>query len=289
MKRLQKIEKKERQKIEREAKMLQKKKLRDKAAVDKEARISRRKESREDKKKAKKDDQKSNKLARHALKETRSGYAYYTPCTLPKLKTITIKDLIAHEVIHHKDFDATIDNCRQKLKRMNSVPQKHDAKSHDPESPKKFNGRFAPNLNNLGSPNKNGRSEIRSMADILQPCPSDPVFQNQTMFLKDKDHMNDLRVQDPGINKSRGYRRNGENSNRRDRKRSHKKRSRPVKKNCFPPKSFHMSINDLMSGVSHTFPTNRKIMSSTNLNIENCLQKRGELEFMQDFSIDFED
>jgi hypothetical protein len=170
LRRIQKIERKERQKKEQEAKMLQKKELRDKAAVDKEARISRRKESREDKKKAKKDDQKSNKLARHALKETRSGYAYYTPCTLPKLKTITIKDLIAHEVIHHKDFDATIDNCRQKLKRMNSVPQKHDAKSHDPESPKKFSGTFAPNPNNLGSPKKNGRSEIRSMADILQPC-----------------------------------------------------------------------------------------------------------------------
>jgi hypothetical protein len=110
------------------------------------------------------------------------------------------------------------------------------------------------------------------------------------MFLKDKDHMNHLRVQDSGI-KSRGYRRNGANSNRRDtRKRASRKRSKPAPKNdCYPPKSFHMSINDLMSGVSHTFPTNRKIMSSTNLNIENCLQKRGELEFMQDFSIDFED
>jgi hypothetical protein len=170
LKKIMKTEKKESQKIEREAKMKKKEELRYKAAVDKEARISRRKESREDKKKAKKDDQKSNKLARHALKETRSGYAYYTPCILPKLKTITIKDLIAHEVIHHKDFDDTIDNCRQRLKRMNSVPLKQDAKSHDPESPKKYNGRFALNPNNLGSPKKNGFAEIRSMADILQPC-----------------------------------------------------------------------------------------------------------------------
>ena len=253
--------------------------------AEKELRLTRKRESRDSKIRAKEEEAKNKKLLKKVLKST----GVKKRCDKPK--TITIKDLIAHEIQIDPGLAHEMEECHEKLKLMRAsktdTEEKQCKESHDPENASPGNHKSLKRIDEDGdqkkparvkSPQKDAHTsppkrksqwEAKSTIEMMLPRQSTLEEQQQTMFMNDKDHLNNLRTPESHIKP-----RKGKNLKKKD---VGGKTPTPPRKRG--PK---MSINDLMNGLSNVNFTNQTIPNT-------YLQKRDGIEFMQDFSMNEEE